>query len=80
MGMTKVKLTFQEIEGILGRSLPPTARKTKTWWANNKTEKSRQCCAWLEYHWLKEEVDLEKETVIFRKSIEPINLSFEENE
>lgn len=68
LGKTQVLLTFQEIENILRRRLPPTARKNKTWWANSKTEKSRQCSAWLDYGWVKEEVDLDKAVVTFQKN------------
>jgi hypothetical protein len=39
-GQNKVTLSFQDIERIISRKLPPTARKNKNWWANSKTEKS----------------------------------------
>lgn len=62
----EIALSFQEIENIIKRKLPPTARKNTNWWANSYTEKSRQCSAWLDYGWKKEEVNLEKELIVFR--------------
>ena len=32
---TKIKLTYNQIEEILGFNLPPSARKYKVWWNNN---------------------------------------------
>jgi len=64
-GNIQVSLSFQEIERIINRELPPTARNNKNWWANSRNEKSRQCSAWLNYGWSKHQVDLKKEIVIF---------------
>lgn len=33
-GNKQVSLSFQEIERIINRELPPTARNNKNWWAN----------------------------------------------
>jgi hypothetical protein len=33
----RIKLTYSEIEGILGFELPPSARKYREWWSNNDT-------------------------------------------
>lgn len=64
-GQNKVTLTFKDIERIIGRQLPPTSRKNKNWWANSKTEKSRQCSSWLNYNWRKDQVDLANEFVVY---------------
>jgi DNA repair photolyase len=64
-GQNNVILSFKDIESIISRKLPPTARKNKNWWANSKTEKSRQCSAWLNYGWRKEEINLIEEMVVF---------------
>jgi hypothetical protein len=44
----EVTLSFIEIEGILGASLPASARTHRPWWANQKDSKTRpQARAWL---------------------------------
>jgi hypothetical protein len=45
-----VRLTFSEIEVLLGRSLPPSAYKFSAWWGNESSRKAghTQAMAWLE--------------------------------
>ncbi|WP_052728303.1 DUF7662 domain-containing protein [Domibacillus tundrae] len=62
-----VKLSFKDIEHIIQTSLPPTARKRVQWWANSKTEQSRQCSSWIGYNWETAQVDINNESVVFRK-------------
>jgi len=64
-GISEVKLSFQEIENIIKRELPPSARTYENWWVNSHKEKGRQCSAWLDYGWKKEEVKLKEEYVVF---------------
>jgi len=46
-GPTPVILTFAEIEGILGDSLPPSAYQHKEWWANETDDmRHTQSLAW----------------------------------
>lgn len=35
-----IRLTFSEIEEILGRSLPPSAYKFSAWWGNESSHKA----------------------------------------
>ncbi|SDM85851.1 hypothetical protein SAMN05518871_102411 [Psychrobacillus sp. OK028] len=65
-GKSLVKLSFNEIENLIKGELPPTARNNRNWWANSYNEKSRQCSAWLDYNWIKEDVKLKEEYVVFR--------------
>lgn len=65
-GNNEAKLSFTAIEKLIRRELPPSARKYENWWGNSHTEKGRQCSAWLDYGWKKEEVVLKDEYVIFR--------------
>lgn len=65
-GITQTTLTFSEIEDVLKRDLPPTARKNPTWWSNSRTEKYRQCASWLDYGWEKKKVDLKGEKIEFQ--------------
>lgn len=45
-----IRLTFSEIEGILGRPLPPSAYKFSAWWGNESSRKAghTQAMAWLQ--------------------------------
>jgi hypothetical protein len=65
-GEAHITITFEEIENIIRRKLPATARKNRTWWANSRTEKHRQCSAWLNYDWETENVNLLSKEVSFR--------------
>ena len=43
LGRTKaqtIRLTFSEIEAILGRPLPPSAYKFSAWWGNESSRKA----------------------------------------
>jgi hypothetical protein len=53
LGRTKaqtIRLTFSEIEAILGRPLPPSAYKFSAWWGNESSRKAghTQAMAWLQ--------------------------------
>ena len=63
---TDVCVTFREIEEILGRSLPPSARSRRSYWANDLTHS--QARAWLTTGREACGVSLEDERVTFRSS------------
>jgi hypothetical protein len=44
---TDVDMTFAQIEGVLGRALPPSAFKHRAWWSNNP-DNNVMTKAWLE--------------------------------
>ncbi|WP_420867667.1 MULTISPECIES: DUF7662 domain-containing protein [Bradyrhizobium] len=47
-GPQTIRLTFSEIEAILGRPLPPSAYKFNAWWGNNLRKAGHtQSMAWL---------------------------------
>jgi hypothetical protein len=46
---TSITLTFQEIERLLGKQLPPSAFEYRAWWSNDPTKP--QSAAWLEEGW-----------------------------
>lgn len=60
-----IELTFAEVEAILEASLPPTARRWRSWWANTATTSRVQAAAWMETGYHVGELDLEAETVTF---------------
>jgi hypothetical protein len=63
---TQLNLTFGYIEkSILKFELEKAAYTFKSWWANNR--KNPQALAWLEAGWEVEDVDLQREGVVFRR-------------
>ena len=56
-------LTFDDVERIVGRSLPMSARKHRAWWANTDTHS--QARTWLTVGWRVDAADLEAGTVTF---------------
>ncbi len=64
--VTNIRVTFEEVEAILGRSLPATARQKSQWWENNSTQHSH-ASAWLEAGFLTAQVNIPNETLIFRR-------------
>ncbi|MDA2934803.1 GIY-YIG nuclease family protein [Acidobacteria bacterium AH-259-D05] len=48
-GKNDISLSFSQIEGILGESLPQSARKYRAWWANQTDTSTRpQAKAWID--------------------------------
>lgn len=62
---TEVELTFAQLESILDASLPASARKFRSWWANSQTSGRVQAAAWMEAGYHVTSVDLEQECVVF---------------
>src|SRR5579863_7616366 len=60
------RMTFSEIERVLGFKLPKSAYKHEAWWSNNATGHSH-ARAWLKFGWRTEAVDLTKRQVTFRR-------------
>jgi DNA-binding XRE family transcriptional regulator len=58
-----IRLTFDEIETMVGVSLPTSARASRAWWANSATPQGQ---AWLEAGWLVDAVDVEEAWAVFR--------------
>lgn len=61
------RLSFSEIERILGFKLPKSAFEHEAWWSNNATGHSH-AQAWLKLGWRTEEVDLSGRKVTFRRA------------
>lgn len=60
------RTSFKEIERILGFHLPPSSRRHRALWSNN-AQNHVMTQAWLSAGWRTEQVDLEKEELVFRK-------------
>ena len=64
-----IPMTFAEIERILGRPLPASARTHRAWWSNNPTN-NVMTYAWLEAGYRTAHVDLAGERLVFVRSAE----------
>ena len=60
-----IRMSFQDIEDVLGTSLPPSARKYRPWWANESDGTHVHARAWLDAGRRTTRVDLDGETVTF---------------
>jgi len=60
-----VRLTFSQIESVLGRTLPASARKYRPWWANEQGGTHVHARAWLDAGRKTSRVDLNGGTVEF---------------
>jgi hypothetical protein len=65
-----IPMSFDEIEGVLGFPLPNSARTYRPWWSNSMGSHV-QAKAWLSAGYKVSEVNLEGETVVFRKQAGP---------
>ncbi len=60
--------TFGEIETLLGFELPDSARVHRPWWANSASKGGHsQSLAWEMAGWKTEAVDLDNESLRFRR-------------
>ena len=66
-GKEQIRMTFAEIEKLIGFPLSPSARKNRANWANSETQSL--ACSWLKVGYKTVEVNLEKEYVVFEKNI-----------
>jgi hypothetical protein len=62
----EVALTFAQIESLIGASLPPVAHKHRAWWSNNASN-NVMTKAWLDAGFQTEKVDMNAETLVFRR-------------
>ncbi|ASC72472.1 hypothetical protein XM38_034290 [Halomicronema hongdechloris C2206] len=58
-------LTFAEIEALIGKSLPASARQRKNWWSNRDSASALQAGAWVKAGYHVVAVDLAQEVVQF---------------
>lgn len=57
---------LNEVEEIIGSSLPKSAREHRTWWANSGGSLVHQN-AWLDAGWRVERTDLMRDVIVFRR-------------
>ena len=63
-----VRMTFRQIEEILGFRLPPSARQHLHWWANDQTGNHTQATAWMRAGRRARQIQLLNQTVMFIKT------------
>jgi hypothetical protein len=59
----EASLTFREVEAILQRNLPNSARRHQAWWSNTTTHSHAD--AWLRIGWKTSKLDLAGQRVVF---------------
>lgn len=62
----RVKLSFADIDGIIGDNLPMNAYKNEKWWSNTPTLEHAK--AWLDAGWKIGEVNFKEGYVVFQKA------------
>lgn len=62
--LNRLTLSFSEIETILGRALPASARNHQAWWSNSRGTHT-QSGAWLDIGWRTQDVRLDSARVTF---------------
>lgn len=63
------RTSFSEIEAVVGFRLPPSARMHRPWWGNQRRGNSHsQALAWSVAGWETVEVDMDAETLVFRRT------------
>jgi len=67
-GRPSHRMTFSEIERVLGFKLPRSAYEHEAWWSNNATGHSH-ARTWLEAGWRTGSVDLAGKKVTFQRSV-----------
>ena len=61
-----IRLSFVELEEILGFPLPKSARKFRTWWTNDRTHSHAEN-GWLSFGWRVSNINLANESVQFNR-------------
>ena len=61
------KVSFADVEAVLGFELPDSARLYRPWWANQASGGRSQAVAWMAAGWETAEVDVPGETLLFRR-------------
>ena len=63
------RTSFHEVESVIGFELPPSARLHRPWWGNQKGGNGHShALAWSTAGWETAEVDMDGETLTFRRT------------
>lgn len=73
------RLSFSEIERIIGFSLPASARRHRQWWANQRAGRPHgQALAWDAAGWETADVDIIGQTLLLKRREPPPVIDFDE--
>jgi hypothetical protein len=61
------RFTFAQLEKVVADRLPPSARKYRAWWANERSGRHVQASAWLGVGWKVDSFALTGEAVTFHR-------------
>ena len=68
LGSREWNASFTEVEAVLGFQLPVSARMHRPWWANQSRGNGHShALAWTTAGWETAQVDMEAETLLFRR-------------
>jgi len=69
---SEVRMSFTEIERVIGGKLPPKAQHHRAWWSNSPSN-NVMTKAWLKAGFRSEQVDMAERKLVFRreKKVEP---------
>lgn len=76
---SEITLTIDEIESRIEGNLPESARNRKAWWSNRE-KGALQAQAWISAGYHASEIDLEGQTITFRKFKTTYNIQREKGE
>lgn len=60
-------LSFAQLERVLGRPLPASARRHRAWWSNESSGTHTHAAAWMGAGWVADAIDLDSGVVTFRR-------------
>jgi hypothetical protein len=63
---SEVRMSFAQIERVIGSKLPPVAQRHRAWWSNSPTN-NVMTQAWLDAGFRSEQVDMESGKLVFRR-------------
>jgi hypothetical protein len=63
----EILMTFDQIERVVGEKLPKSAHDHRAWWSNNPSN-SVMTKAWLAAGFRSEQVDMEGQKLVFRRT------------
>jgi len=65
--LDEVRMSFEQIERIIGSKLPSSAQHHRAWWSNNPNN-SVMTRAWLDAGFRSEQVDMADHKLVFRRA------------
>jgi hypothetical protein len=67
---SEVRMSFAQIERVIGSKLPPVAQRHRAWWSNSATN-NVMTQAWIDAGFRSEQVDMESGRLVFRRDKTP---------